>query len=296
MNNFFEYTVTKPIRLIELFSGLGAQAKALERLDADFEHWKTSDWDVSAVASYYKIHNSDDTTDYSKDYSVQELRDILFNMNVSTDGKQPMSYESINRKNEKWVRSTYNHFKATHNVGSVCNIHAKDLEIIDQGKYNYMLTWSFPCTNLSISGRQAGMTKGSGTASSLCWEVIRLLNECKEADCLPDILVMENVPQVHGKKFMPVFQEILNELTDIGYMNYWQDLNAKDYGVAQQRKRTFMISLLSNNTYEFPEPIPLKLRMKDYLDRTVDEKYYINNERSRMLIRKLLDSGQLENV
>lgn len=58
MNNFFEYTVTKPIRLIELFSGLGAQAKALERLDADFEHWKTSDWDVSAVASYYKIQFS----------------------------------------------------------------------------------------------------------------------------------------------------------------------------------------------------------------------------------------------
>jgi DNA (cytosine-5)-methyltransferase 1 len=145
-----------------------------------------------------------------------------------------------------------------------------------------------------VAGKQAGMTKGSGTASSLCWEVMRLLKECKEDECLPDLLVMENVPQVHGKKFMPVFQEILNELTDIGYMNYWQDLNAKNYGVAQQRNRCFMVSLLGNNTYVFPEPIPLLRRMRDYLDKEVDEKYYINNEKSENLIRQLIESGKLE--
>lgn len=294
MNSFFEIEIKKPIRLIELFSGLGAQAKALERLNANFEHWKTSDWDVSAVASYHKIHFGDDKTDYSKDYSLHEIIDKLFSLGISSDGKIPMAYDKIKRKGEKWIRNTYNHFTATHNMGSVMNIHADDLEIIERDRYEYILTWSFPCTDLSVAGKQEGMTRDSGTASSLCWEVIRILEECKQKDCLPRVLVMENVTQVHGKKFMHLFQEVLNNLEGLGYLNYYEDLNAKNYGVAQQRNRCFMVSLLGNNTYVFPEPIPLLRRMRDYLDKEVDEKYYINNEKSENLIRQLIESGKLE--
>ena len=289
-----EYVIDKPIRLIETFAGIGAQAKALERIGADFEHWKISEWEVSAVSSYYKIHMRDDETDYSADIDVNELQDRLFNMQISTDGKKPMSRTKIKAKGEKWIRRTYNRFMATHNLGSITTIYADDLQIVDKDKYIYLFTYSFPCTDLSVAGKQKGMTKDSGTGSSLIWEVERILTECKEKDCLPQILQMENVPQVHGKKFIAEFNEFISRLERLGYSNYWQDLNAKNYGVAQQRNRTFMISLLGNYSYEFPEPIPLDKCMKDYLDDEVDEKYYVNNERAQKLIQQLIDSGKLE--
>lgn len=107
---------------------------------------------------------------------------------------------------------------------------------------------------------------------------------------------MENVPQVHGKKNMEDFQRWIQFLESKGYSNYWQDLNAKNYGVAQNRNRCFMVSILGNYSYEFPEPIELKKVMKDYLEDEVDEKYYINNEKAQKLIQKLIDNGTLANT
>jgi site-specific DNA-cytosine methylase len=136
-----------------------------------------------------------------------------------------------------------------------------------------------------------GMSKGSGTRSGLLWEVERLLEECG-AD-LPQILVMENVPQVHGTKNREDFDRWCEFLNGKGYTNAWQDLNAKNYGVAQSRNRCFMVSWLGNYTYEFPKPIPLKKRMKDYLEDSVDDKYYIRNEKAKKLIQKLIDTGTI---
>lgn len=280
----------KPIRLIELFSGIGAQASALERLKINFEHWKTSDWEVNAVASYNAIHIKDNT-DYSKTLTKEWLVDYLYNIGISTDGKNPMTLEQIKRKNEKWLRETYSNFMATHNIGSIVNAHAEDLEIVDTDKFTYLLTYSFPCQDLSVAGKQAGMTKGSGTRSGMLWEVERLLYECKE---LPQVLVMENVPQVHGKKFIDDFNKWIESLESLGYKNFWQDLNAKDYGVAQNRNRTFMVSFLGNVSFEFPKPFELVKTMKDYLEDEVDEKYYINNEKAQALIEKLILSGELD--
>ena len=135
------------------------------------------------------------------------------------------------------------------------------------------------------------MSKGSGTRSGLLWQVERLLNECEE---LPQVLLMENVPQVHGKKNIADFNKWLEFLESKGYHNYWKDLNAKNYGVAQNRNRTFMISLLDDIPYHFPEPIPLTKKMKDYLEDEVDEKYYINNEKAQALIKKLIADGSLK--
>ena len=137
------------------------------------------------------------------------------------------------------------------------------------------------------------MTKGSGTRSGLLWEVERLLNE---VDNLPQVLLMENVPQVHGKKNMEDFQRWIDFLESKGYSNYWQDLNAKNYGVAQNRNRCFMVSILGDYSFKFPEPIELKKVMKDYLEDEVDEKYYINNEKAQKLIQKLIDNGTLANT
>lgn len=279
----------KPIRLIELFSGIGAQASALERLGVPFEHWKTSDWEVNAVASYNAIHIKDNT-DYGKNIGDPVLTDLLFDLGISTDGKKPLTKEQIKRKGEKWKREVYNNFIATHNIGSIVNASADDLEIVDTDKYTYLLTYSFPCQDLSVAGKQAGMTKGSGTRSGMLWEVERLLYECKE---LPQVLLMENVPQVHGKKFIDDFNKWIKSLEDLGYKNFWQDLNAKDFGVAQNRNRTFMVSFLGDYSFKFPEPFTLDKAIEDYLEDEVDEKYYINNEKANTLIRRMVDEQKI---
>lgn len=166
-----------------------------------------------------------------------------------------------------------------------------DLGITDTDKYCYIMTYSFPCQDLSVAGKGAGMTKGSGTRSGLLWEVERLLNEVEE---LPQILLMENVPQVHGKKNIDDFNQWLNSLEWKGYKNYYQDLNAKDYGVAQSRNRCFCVSVLGNKGYEFPKPILLTKTMKDYLEDEVDEKYYIKSDKARELIDKLVVGGKIK--
>lgn len=144
-----KFTITKPIRLIELFAGVGSQAMALRDIGTDFEHYRVVEFDKYAVASYNAIHGTNFTT-----------------MDIT-------------------------------------KITGNDLGIVDTDKYTYLMTYSFPCQDLSVAGKSKGMTKGSGTRSGLLWEVERLLNETEN---LPQVLVMENVPQVHSKKNMPDFQ------------------------------------------------------------------------------------------
>lgn len=104
---------------------------------------------------------------------------------------------------------------------------------------------------------------------------------------------MENVPQVHSKKNLSDFEDWINFLESKGYSNFYQDLNAKDYGVAQNRNRCFMVSILGNFTFSFPKPKKLDKTMKDYLEDTVDEKYYINNDKADKLIQNLIDNGSI---
>lgn len=231
------FQIDKPIRLVELFAGVGSQAMALRDLGVKFEHYRVVEFDRFAVTSYNAIHDTDfETTD-------------------------------------------------------IRNISGADLGICDTEKFCYIMTYSFPCQDLSVAGKQKGMTKGSGTRSGLLWEVERLLGECSE---LPQVLLMENVPQVHSKANMPDFQKWIDFLESKGYSNYWQDLNAKDYGVAQNRNRCFMVSLLGERNYKFPQPIPLERKLKDYLEDEVEEKYYINNEKAQKLIQTLVDNGTLD--
>lgn len=136
------------------------------------------------------------------------------------------------------------------------------------------------------------MTKGSGTRSGLLWEVERLLNETTN---LPQVLLMENVTQVHGKNNMKDFNMWIDFLKSKGYSNYYQDLNAKDFNVAQSRDRCFMVSILGDYNFKFPSGIPLKKIMADYLEKTVDEKYYIKTPKAYELIEELVSSGKLDN-
>ena len=230
------FKIDKPMRLIELFAGVGSQAMALRDLGADFKHYRVVEFDKCAIASYNAIHGTD--------FPTMDITEIS----------------------------------------------GADLGVTDTDKYCYIMTYSFPCQDLSVAGKQRGMTKGSGTRSGLLWEVERLLNEVEN---LPQVLLMENVPQVHGQGNMADFQKWIDFLTSKGYSSYWQDLNAKDYGVAQNRDRCFMVSILGEYNYRFPQPIPLTKTMKYYLEDEVDEKYYIKNEKAQKLIDTLISNGTI---
>ena len=195
---------------------------------------------------------------------------------------------------DKYAIKSYNAIHGTDfEPTDITQISGSDLKIVDTETFTYLLTYSFPCQDLSVAGKQKGMVKGSGTRSGLLWEVERLLNE---VDNLPQVLLMENVPQVHSKKNMDDFQKWIAFLESKGYSNYWQDLNAKNYGVAQNRNRCFMVSILGDYNFTFPNPIELQKVMKDYLEDEVEDKYYINNEKSQKLIQKLIDNGTLPNT
>lgn len=137
-----------------------------------------------------------------------------------------------------------------------------------------LFTYSFPCTDISNAGQQQGLAEGSGTRSSLLWE-------CRKAIVTkhPKYLLMENVKNLVSNKFLPYFKAWLDFLTHEGYVNYAQVLNAKDYGVPQNRERIFVVSILGNDWYNFPKPFPLEKRLIDILEPDVDEKYYISDEK-----------------
>ena len=274
------FKINKPIRLIELFGGYGSQALSLKYLGVEFEHHKLCEWAVKSIQAYKDIHFENDNTDYSKDLSVEEIKDYLFNKGISQNYNQPMSKQQIDRLNEKQVRTIYNNIKATHNLVNIQQVKGEDLEITDKEHFTYLLTYSFPCQDLSLAGKQKGMSD-TNTRSGMLWEVERILKEC---DNKPQILLMENVPQVHGTDNLKDFQKWITSLEELGYKNYWQDLIATDYGIPQTRNRCFMVSILGNYNYTFPEPIPLKLKLKDLLEDNVDEKYYLSDEMIKYIV------------
>ena len=244
--DFPKFKITKKIRLIELFGGIGSQAMALRDIGADFEHYRLVEFDKYAVQSYNAIHKTDFTT--------TDIRDV----------------------------------------------HGADLGITDKDLYCYLVTYSFPCTDLSVAGKMKGMSKKDwesrdSTRSGLLWEVERILKELPKEQ-LPDVLLMENVPQVHADQNIIDFENWQKFLRSIGYYNFYKDLNAKDYGIPQNRERCFMVSILSDEfiEYEFPEGVKLEKVMKDFLEEQVDEKYYINSEKAEKLVSQLLNRNVIE--
>lgn len=175
-------------------------------------------------------------------------------------------------ENDKYASRAYEllHGK-TNNLGDI-----KNIERLPKAD---LWTYSFPCTDISLAGKMKGFDKGSGTHSSLLWEVQRLLEVAKKNDELPEFLLMENVKNIVSKKFMPLYQVWLDYLEGLGYKNFYKILNAKDYGIPQNRERCFMVSIRDKNAhFEFPEPIPLTKKLADLLENDVDEKYFISEK------------------
>ena len=126
-----------------------------------------------------------------------------------------------------------------------------------------------------------GLKPDSGTRSSLLWENIRLLKKAKDDGTLPKYLMFENVKNLVSKKFIDDFNNLLEVLDELGFNSYWKVLNAKDCGVPQNRERVFVISIrkdIDNGTYDFPKPFDTGIRLKDVLDKNVDEKYYLSKD------------------
>lgn len=145
-----------------------------------------------------------------------------------------------------------------------------------------LFTYSSPCQDFSNAGLQKGGEEGSGTRSSLLWE-------CKKAIKAkhPEWCLMENVKALVSKKFLPTLNLWLEWLRGEGYTNFVQVLNAKDYGIPQNRERVFVVSHLGPMEYSFPQPIPLEKKLKDMLEKKVDEKYYLNQEKVDKFISQL---------
>ena len=151
-----------------------------------------------------------------------------------------------------------------------------DISKIEELPYCDLLTYSFPCTDLSVAGQQKGISKD--TRSGLLLEVERLLLKAKENGTLPKYLLLENVKNLVGKKFIKDFKRWLSFLNSLGYYSNWEVLNAKDYGIPQNRERVFVVSSLENIHYVFPKKQELKLKMKDLLEDHVPEKYYLSEK------------------
>lgn len=204
------------IKVNELFAGIGAFRKALERLNIPHEIVGISEIDKYAIKSYEAIY-----------------------------GK-------------------------TRNYG--------DISKVDKLDYADLWTYGFPCQDISQAGRQAGIVKGE-TRSGLLYEVQRLLSVSKDNDELPKYLILENVKNLVGKKFIDQFNSWLDWLDDLGYNSYWKVINAKDCGIPQNRERVFVVSIRKDIDIDFSfcDPVPLQCSMVDFLEEDVEEKYYLSD-------------------
>ena len=222
-----EYSAENPLRLIELFAGIGSQTQALKNIGVPHKVVAISEIDKYAIQSYEAMH-----------------------------GK-------------------------VNNLGDIRAI--KALPDAD------LWTYSFPCQDISVAGKGAGIKEG--TRSGLLFEVERLLNVASESGTLPKYLLLENVKNLVSKKFKADFDRWLSFLSSLGYTNYWQILNAKDYGIPQNRERVFCVSIRGEHSpFVFPEKQELKLRLRDMIDAVVDEKYYLKESTIRSIINSTFNS------
>lgn len=274
---------TEKITVNELFSGIGAQVSALERLGIPCEIKHTSDIDHNAVLAYASIHcglTEDLINTYAEYPAREEMARQLTEVNLGYDfqkNKPYNWYRFVNSKSKElekyWLAN-----KLSRNLGDISK-----LEHLD---YADFWTYSFPCTDISVAGKKEGIKQGQ-TRSGLLYEVQRLLERANQMLTLPKYLMLENVKNLVGKKFKPQFDQWVAWLDELGYNTYWKVLNAKDYGVPQNRERVFAISIrkdIDDGKFEFPQPFDNGVRLKDVLEDNVDEKYYLSKDIQNRLI------------
>ena len=255
------------LKVFEAFAGIGSQSMALRNVGIDYEVVGISEVDRYAIMSYWAIHHNGkieyDYTNTTKKEILEEIANKNIAYNFST-------YKSEIPKNDNKLIKLYNAHKVIKNYGDIRLINENELPIFD------LFTYSFPCKNISTSGKQDGLKEGSNTQSSLIWECRRIIKSKR-----PKYLMMENVKNLVGEKHKPFFDLWCKELEDMGYNNYWKVLNGKYFSVPQNRERVIMISILKeyDKGYEMPttDKLPIKC-IKDILTNDVDEELYLNKK------------------
>ena len=317
MNSKNESNNLEKLEVIELCSGIGAQIKGIKNTNLfDASVVATADLDKEVVVSYAAIHcglTNEMINSYEGYPSKEDMVQQLTDKRLGYDFKKDKSYnwEKLSKKKDK-TKGIEKYWLAdyiSHNLGDMMQI--KALPVCD------MLTYSTPCTDLSIAGKQEGLKwscqdcgyeydpskldvdtryicpncEGNNiksTRSGLLYEVERLLVKAKENNNLPKYLLMENVDALVSKKYIDSFNDWIDRLENLGYNSYSQTINAKNTGIPQNRNRIFCISILKNidtKQFEFPKPFDTGIRLKDLLetDENVLEKYFLSDEVQRRL-------------
>lgn len=234
-------------RVIETFSGIGSQAKALTKIGRPFEIVNTADWDINAILAYCLIHKGKIDVDKYSEVSDEKVTEFLKGFSLSSDGKKPMNDESFKRIPMNVKRRLYVAIKETNNLVSITDIKGEDIpENID------LFTYSFPCQDLSLCGcwhgNKSGIARDAHNRSGMLWEVERILLEMSEKGKeLPRFLLMENVTNILSKPHKEDFEDWKSTLESLGYYNQIYRLNAKNFGIPQNRERAYMISVLCKN-------------------------------------------------
>lgn len=318
----------KNLRLVELCSGIGAQAKGIEKTGLfQVESVATADLDKEVVVSYAAIHcglTNELIESYENYPSKEEMAAELTAKRLGYDFKndKPYDWYKLSRKKDK-TKGIEKYWLAdhlSHNLGDMMQIDA--LPDCD------FLTYSCPCTDLSIAGHQEGLkwtcqdcghtydpaaysveerylcpVCGSkhvkSTRSGLLYEVERLLVTAKQNGSLPKYLLMENVDALVSKKYIDSFNNWLERLENLGYHSYYQVINAKNAGVPQNRKRIFVFSILKEidtGKFTFPVPFDNGIRLKDVLEAAVEERYYLSDEKVASFLGNLIKTEDEDTV
>lgn len=237
----------KTYNLVELFSGIGSQAKALRNLGFDINTVGTCEWDLHAFVAYDAIHNGTNILDEVEAMSKEEILDILKEKSISNNGKEAMQFKTFKTYSEDVLKRVLSAIKRSKNYIDVNSLQGASIkDCID------ILTYSFPCQDLSnvgaFHGYNKGIDKNSGSRSSLLWQVGRILKEMKNANKdMPRYLLMENVPTLLSERHRKNFDLWISELKELGYNSKYFLLNASDFGLPQNRPRLLMISVFVGN-------------------------------------------------
>lgn len=237
------------LKVIETFSGIGSQAQALRNIKANFSVEAIVEWEIGALYAYDIIHNGRQNLESLRHHTRGSIIDILSNYNLSSDGKQQMTARSLQSLNMAQLKAILAAINRTNNLVDITSIHASQLPEAD------LLTYSFPCQDLSKSGywhnNQGGIDRNANNRSTLLWQIERLLKEYIEiGKSLPTFLLMENVSDILSEKHSHNFNEWKEFLNNLGYKNFIYTLNSSNFGIPQSRVRTYMISIKIKNKNE----------------------------------------------
>ena len=202
---------------------------------------------------------------------IGAFRKALINLNI------PHEIVGMSEIDKYAVKSYEAMYGQTRNYGDISKVSSLD--------YADLWTYGFPCQDISVAGLQQGIVKNK-TRSGLLYEVKRLLVNSALDNELPQYLIMENVKNLVGKKFKVDFDNWLNWLSRMGYRNYYQVMNAKNYGIPHKRERVIVVSILGDKDFTFPEKQELKLQLTDLLENDVDRKYYLSQNTINLLLNE----------